>query len=431
MSDKNQINKLNKKQILELLFSLQRFGIKPGLERTEKLLEFCGNPQNQFSSIHIAGTNGKGSVSSMIASVLQEAGCKVGLYTSPHILEFNERIRINGKQISDDELVRYSRELLPFSLENKCTFFEITTVLAFKYFADNKVDVAIVETGMGGRFDSTNILKPVLSVITSVAKDHEKYLGNSLEEIAFEKAGIIKQNTPVVLGSVSPELNNIFESKAKETKSKIIYSEENAKVSDIQFTPLLGMKLVLNTKNKSYGTLEIPLAGQHQIKNLITAITAIENMSEYFGVTDENIISGVKNVKLNTGISYRLELVRKSPPMIIDTAHNPDSVAMAVDTLIKCGYTDKLNILFAAMADKDINGMLEFLKPICKKLFITIPDIERAETPENIAKHATGLGFQDIEIFRSVETASRKINEFCEPALIIGSFYLVCDVLKG
>lgn len=430
MLDKNQIKNLDKKQILELLFSMQRFGIKPGLERTEKLLEFCGNPQNQFRSVHIAGTNGKGSVSSMIASVLQSAGCKTGLYTSPHILEFNERIRINGKEISDDELVSYSRELLPFSLENNCTFFEITTVLAFKYFADNNVDVAIVETGMGGRFDSTNVLKPILSVITSVAKDHEKYLGNSLEEIAFEKAGIIKQNTPVVLGSVSPELNNIFEAKAKETQSKIIYASDNASVSDIQFTQLLSMKLVLNTKNKSYGTLDVPLAGQHQIKNLITAVTAIESISEHFGVTDENIISGVRNVKLNTGISYRLELVRNSPPMIIDTAHNPDSVAMAVDTLIQCGHTDKFNILFAAMADKNIRGMLELLKPICNKIFITIPDIERAETPESIAKLATELGFQDIEIFSSVETAYRKINENNEPALIIGSFYLVCDVLK-
>ncbi len=212
-SDKFKYNK--KEEILAHLFSLQRFGIKPGLERTQHLLNFLGNPQNSFPSVHIAGTNGKGSVCSMLASVFMEAGYKTALYTSPHLVRFNERIRVNIIEISDNDIIRLAEILMPEGEKIGATFFEITTAMAFRYFAEQKVNVAVIETGLGGRFDSTNVLKPLLSVITSLDIDHTEYLGKTIKDIAFEKAGIIKENTPVIVSRNSTEAISVIKEKSR------------------------------------------------------------------------------------------------------------------------------------------------------------------------------------------------------------------------
>ena len=212
----------SKKEVLDKLFSLHRFGIKPGLERTLSLLKFIGNPHLKLKFVHVAGTNGKGSVCSTIFSILFEAGYKVGLYTSPHIFDFSERIRINDICITEDEIIDFSNLIIPFALELGATFFEVTTVMAFYFFEKNNVDIAVIETGMGGSYDSTNVIYPLLSIITKIDMDHQEFLGDTIEKIAGEKAGIIKANTPVIIGNNTYQVQNILNSKANSENSPII-----------------------------------------------------------------------------------------------------------------------------------------------------------------------------------------------------------------
>ena len=267
---------MKKNQLLEKLFSLHRFGIKPGLERISLLLNEFGNPQNQYKKIHIAGTNGKGTVASTVASILQESGFKVGLYTSPHFLSFNERIKVNGVNIDDESVCKLIEKM--FELAKDFTFFDFTTALAFIFFASQNVDYAVVEAGMGGRFDSTNIIIPELSVITQIDLDHREYLGNTIEEIAFEKAGIIKENIKCIIAEQKHNIHDIFKRVAAEKQSKLILIEERYFAKEIKFNMDLSTEFTALTPTNEY-RIHSPLSGKHQIGNLITAIAAIENLS--------------------------------------------------------------------------------------------------------------------------------------------------------
>ncbi len=319
-----------KEKILNKLFSLQRFGIKPGLERTLKLSEYIGSPHLKFPSVHVAGTNGKGSVCAMLASILMEAGYEVGLNTSPHLLNFNERIRINHTDISGDEMVELAEKLLIGEEKWGCTFFEITTVMAFEHFAKNNVDIAIIETGMGGRFDSTNILSPLLSIITSIDLDHKEYLGNTLEEIAFEKAGIIKENTPVVIAKYPISVKNVFLDKANELKSKLFDSSELCLFENHIYNPDFSQTFDLKFKETSIKNITIGLAGEHQLGNVAEVLTAIDfltvdrrqltvdskevktqnqklKLKNRYLINEHDIRNGMLKLISNTGLRGRIE----------------------------------------------------------------------------------------------------------------------------
>lgn len=418
------------KFILEKLYSLHRFGIKPGLERTLALAEYAGNPHSKYPSVHIAGTNGKGSVSSFISSVLTEAGYKTGLYTSPHLVRFNERIRINGLEIDDGELIKLAEYLMPESDTLQCTFFEITTVMAFRYFALNNVDIAVIETGMGGRYDSTNIILPDVSVITSIGLEHREYLGNSLQEIAFEKSGIIKPGIPVIISPNEPEALVVFANTAIEKNSPAIYSNM-AKYCNYKIDGSLGMTLDIYAANDDYKGLVSPVAGIHQANNLKSAILALECLSEKFTITKQNIYDGIRNVAKNTGLNSRTKLVQKKPPVIADVSHNESSVKALVRLLSESCYTDtKWHILLALMDDKDAQAILKLLEPLCRTLTITKPATDRAFAPEKLGNTANNCGIWNINIISNPAEALTMLYKTGEPVLICGSFYLIGELME-
>ncbi|MDQ1267136.1 MAG: Bifunctional folylpolyglutamate synthase/dihydrofolate synthase [Bacteroidota bacterium] len=416
---------------LELLFSLHRFGIRPGLDRTLRLAEFAGNPHLTFPTIHVAGTNGKGSVTSMIASILVEAGYKTGLYTSPHLIRFNERIRIDGKQIPDEKIIEYTQKLLPETLSIGGTFFEITTVMAFKWFAECNADIAIIETGLGGRFDSTNIIKPLVSIITNIDFDHKEYLGDTLQEIAFEKAGIIKPNTPVIISDKNNITAPVFNKKANECDSKIIYISDYYRGEIINSNPGLSQTCNISTPDKSYKDLKLELAGNHQLNNLLTAIAALDLIKKDFHIEENQVRKGFHNIRKNTGIRARIELIRDTPPLIIDVAHNPDSFSRLFETIKQCGYMDKKwSLVFAVMEDKDIENILSIIKPDIEHLIITKPKIDRAASTGKISEIARNKGYQNIIVYPDVEEAVRFTIDSKNPTIIAGSFYLIGEALQ-
>ncbi|MES2764281.1 MAG: folylpolyglutamate synthase/dihydrofolate synthase family protein [Bacteroidota bacterium] len=421
-------------KIIDYLFSLHRFGIKPGLERTLALAEIAGNPHTRFKTIHVAGTNGKGSTCSMLASILQEAGFKTGLYTSPHILRFNERIRVNGAMISDEDMVRHFLKLEPHIEEIGSTFFEVTTVMAFSYFAEQNVDIAVIETGLGGRLDSTNIIAPELSVITSIDLDHMEYLGTTLPKIAFEKAGIIKKNTPVIVAENRAELRGVFEKKADEEDAPITFLKDIFVVENVVFKKDFSTEIYFKNVLKNEDSLKITtsLAGKHQVQNALTAFAAIEVLKEKVEISDVAIEKGFKNVKQNVGLRGRIELLKDNPPLVVDVAHNPAGTRVLKETLDLCGYSAvKWNLVFGAMADKDIAEMLTPLKDIAEEIFAAAPKNERAAKAEKIGEIARESGFKNVNEFESIEEAVEAAFKKDAPMLICGSFYVVDEAFQA
>ncbi len=413
------------KEIIDKLYSLHRFGIKPGLERITNLLSAVGNPHSNLRTIHIAGTNGKGSTSSLIASILMEAGLKVGLYTSPHLIRFNERIKINGEEIDDNTLISLSEKYLPFSEKIDATFFEITTAMAFDYFNSQNVDIAIIETGMGGRYDATNVVNPLVSVITSISLEHKEYLGDTVEKIAFEKAGIIKENTPVVVSKNDKNILEVINTVAEEKHSRFLEAGELETVIQHQFLSNLTTEVCVNFNgNLAYTTL--PLPGAHQIDNLELALSAL--LQTDFDISLENVSDGISKVKENTGLSTRIELLKSEPKFIIDSAHNEAAVKSLVDTLSTHLPNIKYNVTFAAMSDKDIRALLKLLKPICDKLILTQPNIARAASVAELRNIAIELGYINIVSTQNTHDALDDLN-FESNNLIVGSFYLTGEIL--
>ncbi|QEE49323.1 bifunctional folylpolyglutamate synthase/dihydrofolate synthase [Flavobacterium alkalisoli] len=310
---------------------------KKDLTNTLLLAKHLNNPENGFKSIHVAGTNGKGSVSNMLASILQETGYKVGLYTSPHLKDFRERIKINGKDISEEFVCSFMEKNKPFFEENHLSFFEMTVGLAFDYFTKEKVDVAVIETGMGGRLDSTNIITPLVSVITNIGFDHMQFLGDTLEKIAYEKAGIIKNNIPVVVGEYMSETKVVFETKAKEMNASITFA------SDEEFTEY-----------------ESDLTGDYQQKNKKTVLAALNVLNNQFTISDANIKAGFLNVVKNTGFMGRWQILQHDPMVVCDTAHNADGLKIVVNQIEKQKF-DVLRIVFGVVNDKDLSEILPLM----------------------------------------------------------------------
>lgn len=427
--DKYNINFDNLDSVLQKLFSLHRFGIKPGLDRISRILDSNGNPEKSFKSIHVSGTNGKGSVNALLASIMIEAGFKTGLYTSPHLVRFNERVQINGKMISDDDLMRLAAKYLPEAEKGEVTFFEITTAIAFDYFAENKVDIAIIETGMGGRYDATNVLLPVLSVITAIGKDHSEYLGDTLDKIAFEKAGIIKKKVPVVAFDNGDEINKIIKLEAKNQSAHLNFAGEFVLPEIVKHTHSFNRVVEAKFNGETFSA-HFKLPGQHQIENLRLVIAAAEKIKDDFSLRTPDVEAGIEYVKDNLFFHGRTDVISKNPLTILDGAHNVESIKALRETILSSKYNDtKFNILFAAMKDKHYDEMIAELKPIAGQFIFTKPKTDRAVSEKMFEKTAKANNI-DFTFYDDVIDAFIYANKLKQPLIITGSFYLVGEVLN-
>jgi dihydrofolate synthase / folylpolyglutamate synthase len=352
---------------------------KKDLTNTLFLMEVLQHPENKFKSIHVAGTNGKGSTSSMLASILQEAGYKVGLYTSPHLKDFRERIRINGEMIAEDFVVKFIAINKPFFEANQLSFFEMTVGLAFDYFAKEQVDVAVIEVGMGGRLDSTNVITPLVSVITNIGLDHTQFLGDTLAQIASEKAGIIKSDVPVVIGEFVSETKPVFESIAKKSNAPIYFAQELPEV-----------------------TYESDLLGFYQRHNKKTVLQTVQLLASHFIISEAHIVLGLKNVIKNTGLLGRWQTLRTHPKVICDTAHNSHGLKIVMEQLQEESF-DQLLVVLGVVNDKDLGSILP-LFPKNVKYFFCKPNVPRGLEASILQEKALSFGLFG-EVFNSVSEA--------------------------
>lgn len=400
---------------------------KEGLSNTIALDNHFGNPHRKFKSIHVAGTNGKGSCSHTLASILQEAGFRVGLYTSPHLVDFRERIRINGMPIPETEVVEFIEKERSFFEPLHPSFFELTTAMAFKYFADQKIDIAVVEVGLGGRLDCTNIITPILSVITNISFDHVQFLGNTLAEIAREKAGIIKYNVPVVIGETTDTTREVFESVASEANSPIVFSED--------VRPVKAFELVSNGMKyeTSYGNIESPLGGlyqQHNMNTILTAVSVLQKLLPDAQLLD-NLAQGVKGVVENTGLLGRWQKLREEPLVYCDTGHNVGgwNYLSRQLSMQKC---ETLRIIFGMVDDKDINSVLALL-PSSAIIYFTNFQSKRAVGAQYLSEIGTKLGLH-CQCYDSVVEAYDAALCDSKPTDFIfvgGSTYVVADLMAN
>lgn len=428
---------MNYQQTLDYLFSrlpmFQRLGpaaYKADLSNTIAICKALGNPENKFRSIHIAGTNGKGSTSHLLAAILQEAGYKTGLYTSPHLKDFRERIRINGKMIPKQRVVKFVEEQQAVFSNVDPSFFEWTVGLAFDYFANEKVDIVVIETGLGGRLDSTNVITPELSVITNISFDHQNLLGNTLRKIAAEKAGIIKPGIPVVIGETQDAVKSVFESKAKKEKSPIRFADQEfrlAKISQdhqsLKGTVYAGGKMV-------YPELRSGLPGLYQRKNMLTVLAAVDVLRESgFQISAAAIRSGFRNVIPLTGLLGRWQVLSKSPLTIADTGHNEDGIREIVSQLKKTKFK-KLHFVFGVVGDKEPDKVLVQL-PKRAQYYFCRANLPRAMDAGELQQKAAAYGLKGA-VFTSVKKAKLAAQKSASKGDLVfvgGSTFVVAEAL--
>ena len=377
------------------------------LSNTIKLIERLNHPQKSFKSIHVAGTNGKGSTSHMLASILQEAGYKVGLYTSPHLKDFRERIKVNGKVVSKQFVTSFIKQNRLFFEQNSLSFFEMTVGMAFQYFAKQQVDIAVVEVGMGGRLDSTNIITPEVSVITNIGLDHMQFLGNTLEAIAFEKGGIIKPNIPVVIGETQKETVHVFVELAKKNKSKIVFADQE--VTEVFASDLTGI---------------------YQSKNIVTVVQAVNELQKKgFNISHKNIKNGLLGVVKNTGLMGRWQTIHANPKVVCDTGHNREGLNYVMKQL-STEVFDALHIVFGVVNDKDLTSIIDLL-PKNATYYFCKPDLPRGLDANQLKKVLNGYGLNG-EAYKSVNEAyksaldSASITDFI---FIGGSTFVVAEII--
>jgi dihydrofolate synthase/folylpolyglutamate synthase len=381
---------------IESLFKRTTHGIKPGLDVITALLERLGNPQRGFKVIHVAGTNGKGSVCAMIESVLRASGFKTGLYTSPHLIRFNERFRVSGRDISNADLEKLIDAVLAADEKTglrPATFFELSTAIAFEHFKRSGVDYAVIETGMGGRWDATNVVQPVLSVITRIALDHAEYLGRDLEKIAAEKAGIIKSGVPVVCGPMPVEAEAVIYREAAEKQVPILGSEEAAFFHTLE-SRRTDQLIDIEASGKGYRNVRLPLGGSYQLENCGIAVAALEDLSDIEGIRLD-MKKGLESVKW----PGRFQMLSMKPPVILDVAHNPNGAGALFQTLEEIFPTFGNGFVFGFMKDKDIEGFLRTLAPSVGKAWAVTLAGERALSAEGIAAigRKAGIDIQPLE----------------------------------
>lgn len=385
---------------------------KEGLENTLALDEHFGHPHRNFRTIHVAGTNGKGSCSHTLAAILQEAGYRTGLYTSPHLVDFRERIRVNGQPVPEEYVIRFVEEERSFFEPLSPSFFELTTAIAFRYFADQKVDVAIIEVGLGGRLDCTNIIRPDLCIITNISFDHTQFLGSTLAQIASEKAGIIKQDIPVVIGETTPETRPVFAEKAQAVQAPICFAEDHVP--------------------EEYSDMDYELKGLYQEKNRRTLLTALPLLKKAgYHLSEQAIRNGFAHVCELTGLMGRWQKLQDAPTLICDTGHNVGGITYIAEQLKQQTYR-KLHIVMGMVNDKDIRGVLALL-PRDADYYFTKASVKRALPEAELARLANAAGLQG-ECYPDVPTAVRAAQEKSLPEDFIfvgGSSFIVADLLAS
>ena len=401
---------------------------KEGLENTLKLDEYFGYPHRTFKTIHVAGTNGKGSCSHTLAAILQSAGYKVGLYTSPHLVDFRERIRVNGEVISKEYVIDFVEQHRAFFEPLHPSFFELTTAMAFNWFAMQKVDVAVIEVGLGGRLDCTNIISPDLCVITNISFDHVQFLGDTLAKIASEKAGIIKPKIPVVIGEIHPETEPVFVNKSDSESAPIHFAQRESSVQEAIFTPEGG----ITYHSAEYPLLKGQLGGYCQVKNTQTILTAVRILQEKgYCIEKEHVYQGFAEVCQLTGLMGRWQIIQEQPKMICDTGHNKAGIEYIVKQLSAQEYR-QLRIVLGMVNDKDISGVLAML-PKEATYYFTKASVSRALSEEKVKELAQQAGLQG-NTYPNVEEAVQAACSEAHPDDLIfvgGSTFIVADLLKN
>ncbi|OQX98985.1 MAG: dihydrofolate synthase [Bacteroidetes bacterium 4572_128] len=423
------------KESIDFLF--EKFGFfqkqgkkayKGSLENAFLLDNYLKFPHKNFKTIHVAGTNGKGSVSHFLSAVLQKANYKVGLYTSPHLKDFRERIKINGNFIPKKEVINFVSKNKEIILKIKPSFFEITVFMAFEYFSREKVDFAIIEVGLGGRLDTTNIISPILSIITNISLDHTNILGNSLEKIAYEKAGIIKNN-PIIIGETQNEIKEIFIKKAKEKKADIFFADE---IYNAHYSLFYEEKQSFNfykNENIFYENLRTDLKAFYQKKNLITSLASLDILKKFCKITRKNIYNGISNVVETTGFLGRWQIIGNNPLIICDTAHNLSGIKEVLKQIENTAYKN-LHFIFGVLKDKNIDEILNIL-PKNAYYYFTKAKISRALDEKILQKKAENFNLNG-KTFNKVTEAlknAKKISDENDLIFIGGSTFIVAEIV--
>ena len=429
---------MNYTQTIEFLFSsmpsFQEKGVcayKPGLERVTAFCRHLGNPQRNYFTIHVAGTNGKGSVSHMLASILQQAGYRTGLFTSPHLSDFRERVRVDGEMVSKQKVVNFVDKHHDKMVELGLSFFEMTAALAFDYFAQSDCEVVVVETGLGGRLDATNIILPAVSVVTNVGLEHTDLLGDTLQKIAAEKAGIIKKSIPLVIGESNEEYNSVFEEVAAANKSKVIYAEQTFRLDEHRHEGCKQHFEVSRLRDNYKYSFELDLEGDYQWHNVVTACTVADYLHEETPLTISRraFIDGISNVVGETSLRGRWQTLQTEPRVICDTGHNAHGLRCVTEQLkgLECG---KLYCVIGFVKDKNIDEILPMFPADAHYIF-TQASIERAVDAEALAAKAAAFGLQG-EVVREVPKALARAKELAATDDVIfvgGSTFVVAEVL--
>ena len=384
------------------------FAYKKDLSNITLICEHLNNPQNNFKSIHVGGTNGKGSCSHMLSSILQEAGYKVGLYTSPHLVDFRERVRINGEMISKDSVSEFMLHNFDFFESNNLSFFEMTVGLAFNYFSFNKVDIAIIEVGMGGRLDSTNIITPILSLITNISIDHTKFLGSNISDIAIEKAGIIKEKTPIVIGETQDEIKSIFIDIANTKGSEIVFADDFI-----------------------YDNYDCDLQGIYQKKNIKTVLKASEILQQNdYKINDGHIKTGLNNVSNNTGLKGRWQVIQNNPLIICDTAHNIAALKEVISQLISLEYS-KLYFIIGFSDDKDLDKISKIF-PENSEYYFVKPKVDRGKDSQRVKQifeSNNRIGITQNSVNEAINLI-KKTSSKDDVIFIGGSTFVVSEIFQ-
>ncbi len=432
---------MNYRETLDYLYSrlpayhrIGKAAYSNNLDNTLALDKYFGHPHFNYRSVHIAGTNGKGSVSHMLASILMEAGHKTGLYTSPHLKDFRERIRVNGKMIPEDQVVAFVRDHRDIIESVQPSFFELTAAMAFDYFSREKVDVSVIETGMGGRLDSTNIITPILSVITNIGHDHADLLGGTPEKIAAEKAGIIKRNIPVVIGETQPETEEVFYKAAGDCHSQIYFADRN--YSCVSREDTVGQEIRhfmvrrISGKPSAHGkwiSVAVPLGGDYQTRNIQTVFQVSECLGDLLAIDEKAVVSGLRKVVSNTGFSGRWQILQKRPLVICDTGHNREGLEYVIRQTEKVN-ADRKHFVLGFSGDKDLSLVLS-LFPVNAVYYFTRASVPRALDEKLLQREALKYGLRG-ECYARVEDARKSALKNASPDDLIfigGSTFVVSD----
>ena len=418
-------------KMLPMFSRMGSVAFKKDLTNTLALCEALDNPQTKFKSIHIGGTNGKGSVSHMLAAMLQTAGYKTGLYTSPHLYDFRERIKINGEMVSEDFVIRFVERVQPLIVQIQPSFFELTVAMAFDYFAGQGVDIAIIEVGLGGRLDSTNIITPELSIITNISKDHTNMLGHTMQAIAAEKAGIIKEGVPVVIGERNDETAPVFIEKASTERSPIFFAEDFYEVTEWQLAAnYLRVKVVDKALKKSI-PYQLDLGGIYQTRNIKTVLQAIHILQQKgWNIDDNHIQAAFSSVKKLTGLQGRWEVIHQEPTIVLEVAHNEEGIRQMLQHLQLLSY-NHLHIVFGMVKDKESEPILSLL-PKDAIYYFTQAQIPRALAAMELLQKAQERGLSGVT-YTDVNAALQKaLSKAATDDLILvcGSIFLVAEVKR-